>query len=252
MEQAGTKGSHRRPLSDPWSECRSCGLFFFWLRQPDLKVPLADVMLSVQTMDNAVALVQAYLRVNGYFTVAEYPVIEAVRDGQYRAVTDLDILAFRFPNSGRLIPGDQDSTPECQDHFAPDPNLGVPTENADMIIGEVKEGRAELNKAARDADVMRVALRRFGCCTPQESVVEDLLSTGKAQLKSGYHVRLVAFGASPPDKGEPGYEVVLLKDVTDFLEDYIRTYWDVLHHADFKDPALGFLLTLEKARRAAS
>ncbi len=24
-------------------------------------------------MDNAVALVQAYLRVNGYFTVAEYP-----------------------------------------------------------------------------------------------------------------------------------------------------------------------------------
>jgi len=25
-------------------------------------------------MDNAVALVQAYLRVNGYFTVTEYPV----------------------------------------------------------------------------------------------------------------------------------------------------------------------------------
>jgi hypothetical protein len=25
-------------------------------------------------MDNAVALVQAYLHVNGYFTVAEYPV----------------------------------------------------------------------------------------------------------------------------------------------------------------------------------
>ena len=50
-------------------------------------------------MDNAVALVQAYVRVNGYFTVAEYPVIEAARDGHYRAVTDLDILAFRFPNS---------------------------------------------------------------------------------------------------------------------------------------------------------
>ena len=27
-------------------------------------------------MDNAVALVQAYLRVNGYFTVVEYPVLE--------------------------------------------------------------------------------------------------------------------------------------------------------------------------------
>ena len=73
MEPAGTNGPHRRPLSDPWNECRSCGLSFFWLRQPDLEVPLAEVMLSVQTMDNAVALVQAYLRVNGYFTVAEYP-----------------------------------------------------------------------------------------------------------------------------------------------------------------------------------
>ena len=198
------------------------------------------------------ALVQAYLRVNGYFTVAEYPVIEAARDGQYRAVTDLDILAFRFPNSGRLIPGAQDSTPESHDLFAPDPKLGVPVQNADMIIGEVKEGRAELNKAARDPDVMRVALRRFGCCTPMEdSVVEDLLSKGRAQLTSGYHVRLVAFGASPPDREEPGYEVVLLKDVTDFLEDYIRNYWDVLHQANFKDSAFGFLLTLEKARRAS-
>jgi hypothetical protein len=40
-------------------------------------------------MDNAVALVQAYLRVNGYFTVAEYPVLEATRDGGYRAATDV-------------------------------------------------------------------------------------------------------------------------------------------------------------------
>jgi hypothetical protein len=29
-------------------------------------------------MDNAVALVRAYLHVNGYFTVTEYPVVEAV------------------------------------------------------------------------------------------------------------------------------------------------------------------------------
>lgn len=28
-------------------------------------------------MDTAVALVQAYLHVNGYFTVTEYPVLEA-------------------------------------------------------------------------------------------------------------------------------------------------------------------------------
>lgn len=48
-------------------------------------------------MDNAVALVQAYLYVNGYFTVAEYPVLEALKHAGYRTVTDIDILAFRFP-----------------------------------------------------------------------------------------------------------------------------------------------------------
>lgn len=35
-------------------------------------------------MDNAVALVQAYLRVNGYFTVTEYPVVEAMKSGEFR------------------------------------------------------------------------------------------------------------------------------------------------------------------------
>ena len=35
-------------------------------------------------MDTAVALVQACLRITGYFTVTEYPVIEAMRHGGYR------------------------------------------------------------------------------------------------------------------------------------------------------------------------
>ena len=47
-------------------------------------------------MDTCVALVQAYLHVNGYFTVAEYPVLEAYRGNRARIVTDLDILACRF------------------------------------------------------------------------------------------------------------------------------------------------------------
>ena len=51
-------------------------------------------------MDTAVALVQAYLHLNGYFTVAEYPVLDDTPDGQVRTVTDLDILAYRFPGAG--------------------------------------------------------------------------------------------------------------------------------------------------------
>ena len=55
-------------------------------------------------MDNAVALVQTYLHVNGYFTIAEYPIIGSGRHGGYRAVTDLDILAFRFPGANNSSP----------------------------------------------------------------------------------------------------------------------------------------------------
>jgi hypothetical protein len=45
-------------------------------------------------MDNAVGLVESYLRVNGYFTVTDYPVIEACKFGGYRTATDLDVLVF--------------------------------------------------------------------------------------------------------------------------------------------------------------
>lgn len=38
-------------------------------------------------MDTAVGLVQAYLRVNGYFTVAEYPVLDATGPGGPRTIT---------------------------------------------------------------------------------------------------------------------------------------------------------------------
>lgn len=199
-------------------------------------------------MEISVGLVQSYLRVNGYFTVAEYPVIEAVQRGKYRTVTDLDILAFRFPNAGRLVPGAEEGSPLC---FEPDPLLGVSRQEADLIIGEVKEGRAELNHGAQDPNVMRVALRRFGCCGASEtSVVDQLLRKGEAKLSSGYRVRLVAFGTSPSDQESPKFQVILLHQVRDFLQKYVREHWKILKHGQFKDPALGFLLTLEKIRRS--
>jgi hypothetical protein len=40
--------------------------------------------------------------------------------------------------------------------------------------------------------------------------------------------------------------------VVAFLQRTVSDYWDVLHHAQLKDPVLGFLMTLRKARRRAS
>lgn len=53
-------------------------------------------------MDNAVALIQTYLRVNGYLTVSEYPVVEALPAGGFQTATDLDVLGFRFGHSCTL------------------------------------------------------------------------------------------------------------------------------------------------------
>ena len=52
-------------------------------------------------MDHAVALVEAYLRVNGYLTVAEYPVLDAPRHGPVQTLGGQD----RGPRAGDHDPG---------------------------------------------------------------------------------------------------------------------------------------------------
>ncbi len=198
-------------------------------------------------MDNAVAIVQAYLHVNGYFTVTEYPVIEATEHGRYKAVTDLDVLAFRFPGAGCLPSIDLSSEHDS----VVDPALKCPPDQADMLVGEVKEGRAELNKGARNPNVLKAALTRFGCCSMSHSsqVVSQLLQSGISQTPSGHMVRLIAFGATANPAGKTRYHILTLGHVLKFLQGYLRRNWEVLHHAQFKHPAFGFLMTLEKAMR---
>lgn len=198
-------------------------------------------------MDNAVALVQAYLHINGYFSVAEYPVIEAVNKGSnYRVVTDLDILAFRFPGAGRLISGKHDEA----SFYTPDSALNCPADRADMLVGEVKEGRAVLNRGATDPVVLRTMLARFGCCPTRDvgQMVEQLLRKGRATSSLGHSIRLVAFGSGSKSVTERHYEVIDLGHIVQFIQNYLRQHWEVLRHAQFKDPALGYLMLLEKTR----
>ena len=203
-------------------------------------------------MDNAVGLVQAYLRLNGYFTVSEFPVITAVKGGGYRTATDLDILAFRFPRAGRITPGSGHRSSLDEEHLDPDPVLGTVGEHADMIVGEVKEGRAALNDAATDPGVIRTALAAFGCCSREEApaIVQTLLRDGTAQLPNGHRIRYVVFaGLTGEAVGQ--YEVISIRHVIDSLRGYIAEHWDVLRHAESKDPAFGFLMTLAKAQRGS-
>ena len=196
-------------------------------------------------MDHAVALVEAYLRVNGYLTVAEYPVLDAARHGPVQTVTDLDILAIRLATGHDSGPGQRRS--------AADPALGARPGPADMIVGEVKEGVPRLNRALREPRALQAALTRFGCCTAAEAdnVVSRLLRHGEVVAPAGHSVRIVAFGNPHGSPTTGPWHTVPLDHVIGYLQDHVRAHWDQIGHSRLKDPALGLLALLEKANRAS-
>jgi hypothetical protein len=202
-------------------------------------------------MDHAVSLVQAYLQLNGYFTSAEYPIIAGAGRSGFRTITDIDILAFRFP-SGFPAPSARHQ-PQGLDMTDVDKGLGVAADTIDMIIGEVKEGRVGINSGIRDPEVLKAVVSRFGNTAEEDDrVMQDLINTGTATLQSGYSVRLIAFGAFPPGSPVPPCRIISLGHVLNFLQAYVRKHWSMLRHLQFKDPAFGFLMTLEKARRGGA
>lgn len=186
--------------------------------------------------------------------MTEYPLVEASKYGGYRTATDLDILAFRFPGAGKLASSRTQTaaTDSGVISYAPDPALGCDPQQADMLIGEVKEGRAELNRAAHDPAVLEAALSRFGCCgsDPAKVVVEALQHHGHARTRSGHTIRQIVFGSSSGQNDAKGAKVVSLGHVRRFLQDFVREHWDILRQEQLKDPVLGFLVMLEKAGKA--
>ena len=199
-------------------------------------------------MDNAVALVQSYLYLNGYLTVTEYPVLQ-MAGGQPRMATDIDLLALRLPRAGGLMtagPGPRDAEAEA---FRPDAALDASEDRADFLIGEVKEGRAELNRGATDPDVLSAVLRRWvrHAADDVSGTVEELRRTGRSVLDERVQVRLVAFGDADEVEDRGGYRIVPLSHVLERVQGHLEERWDLLRHAQIKDPAVGFLATLRKA-----
>lgn len=199
-------------------------------------------------MDTSVAIVQAYLHVNGYFTVAEYPVLEASRGENARAVTDLDILAFRFAGAGHEVVLGRGRRPLSGRVVAVDPALGCPTDRPDMIVGEVKEGTARLNDAMRDPVVLEVALTRFGCCADEHAadITTQLLAKGHVTAPEGHSIRMVAFGDVADGDRRGPWTTVPMRHVVMFLRTYLKDHWSILRHAQIRDPAFGVLALIEK------
>jgi hypothetical protein len=196
-------------------------------------------------MDHAVALVQAYLQVNGYLTAAEVPVLTALPAGGYQSATDMDLLALRLCAAGgvTLPPG---ATP-----FTPDPALAVPKGAADFLVIEVKEGRAELNRGARDPDILRTVLEQFGLAPHDrpERAFRQLEREGRVRWPGDIWVRRLAFGSTVDPTIVHGFRAISLTHVTSFLTNFIERNWPALRHAQLRQHALGFFALLEQVRR---
>lgn len=195
-------------------------------------------------MDTAVSLVQSYLYMNGYFTVTEYPVVEMLGTGEYRTVTDVDLLALRMPGP---VAGDDAARPI----LPADPALEIDEHRMDLIIAEVKEGKAELNASGRDPQVLGAAIRRFGRVEDDTlaDLIDQLLEDGEAFHPQGPRIRLCAFGGRPPYESRVPYHWMLHADLIGYLHRMITEHWAIAQTIQSKDPALSFLLLLEKSLR---
>jgi hypothetical protein len=199
----------------------------------------------------AVSLVRSYLKLNGYFTATEVPVMKKGKEGLYYEATDIDMLALRFPRASHIVaqgrPGPEDDL-----YFPADSELGIPSDAMDLIIAEVKEGKPRLNPQLMQDDTLFRALIRFGFCPPEKlaKVVRELQAKGEAWVRDEdvavpSRVRIVAFGDGEKSHGN-GYTVMPLKHVVSFVRNHLKRYHDVIRPIRVMDPTLGLLHLLEK------
>ncbi len=201
-------------------------------------------------MDHAVALVQAYLQVNGYFTVTEYPVLAALAGGGYQTATDIDVLALRLCDAGGVAAAGE--TGRGAPPFEPDPELAVPRGTADLLLVEVKEGRAELNEGAKNPDVLAAVLARFGLRPHpgMDASLRELERKGVTRWPGDVWVRMLAFGSTVDPRASGGFQAIALGHVVRYLTVYLAERWPALRHVHFRQEALGLLALLEQVRRA--
>ncbi|HUU61640.1 MAG TPA: hypothetical protein VMX37_04585 [Acidimicrobiia bacterium] len=152
-------------------------------------------------MDIGVSLVEAYLRLSGYLTLTEFEVQAREADGSFQTITDVDVMGLRLP--GDIYAGDPHGGPDCRLLLIEDPVLQLHPGMVDVLIGEVKQGEAQLNPGLRRHEVLHSLLRRVEWlyAQPMEAVVRDLMKRlvcmSPARGGGEIRTRLVAFGRSP-------------------------------------------------------
>ena len=205
-------------------------------------------------MDTCVALVNSYLRFNGYVATHEQPVLVGEgRPYRYHTATDVDILAVRFPNAAVVVPRSSGcGGADCDDlQLQVDPELDLHDDVVDVIVGEVKQSRPRLNEALREPDVLYATLRRVdpGFDEPLQDTVRKLIRNGEASSESRgrrWRFRLFAFGEGTPVVEAGPFRSMQLSHVALFLIQTMREHHEVWKDAQFGDPVLELLHLFDK------
>lgn len=197
-------------------------------------------------MDIAVNLVENYLRLTGYLTLSEFEVQR--RDGdRFRAVTDVDIMALRFP--GEVFLGDPHEDDAADLLLIEDAALELEPDTIDVIVGEVKQGPALLNEGIRHHAVLHSMLRRVAWVYAGgiDRVVADLAdhSVCRTPARGGGTVRtrLVAFGRSETTD----LNTVSLSHVISTMLGFFEQHEEAFRPIQLKEPAPAMLRLLLKA-----
>lgn len=194
-------------------------------------------------MDSSVALAAAYLELNGFFVLTELPVQVADRHG-YRTATDLDVLAVRLPHAAELVPAVRAHARDML--LGQDPLLETDPSRTEVLIAEVKRGRAQINEGYHDPEVLRFALRRTGCC-PTEMLDVHAAALGRngvieTETSDGHPCRIrIASFAGHPIPLPAGVLSIGLAHCVAFIRDRLDRYEPQLRGAYFRDPVLNLL-----------
>jgi len=198
-------------------------------------------------MDIAVNLVENYLRLNGYLTLSEFEVQRRVKGGHYKTVTDVDIMAVRFP--GDVFIGDPHHDNDAELLLIEDPILQLEETTIDVVIGEVKQGQAELNQNIKDHAVLHTMLHRIEWLygVPLHDVIKGLqrksTHTAASCADGNIRTRLVAFGRSDVID----VNTLSLSHIVRTMIGFMGDHEEALKPIQFKEPAPAMLRLLMKA-----
>lgn len=198
-------------------------------------------------MDIAVNLVESYLRLTGYLTLSEFEVQRRNEQGRFTTVTDIDIMAVRMP--GAVFVGDDHEPTDYALLEIHDPALALEDGVVDVILGEVKQGGAELNAGIKDHAVLHTMLRRVEAMYDEpldvviRGVQQRLVHRSPARGGGTIRTRLMAFGRST----ETNETVMSLSHVVSTMLAFFQEHEDAIRVVQFREPAPALLQLLLKA-----